>query len=130
MQAVYNGTTSKWTQGITSKQQYKTGSNSGLAAMYHECAHCSNKTVLAFQDPSDAVLFAKTTDSGWQAPTQPKNVVPLSGTALALHPFTDTGVEDSINLYYQGSDLGVYGAQWTEGAPSMVAFYSSPHDHF
>lgn len=88
-----------------------TGTNTSLAAMYHQCELCANTTVMTFQDSNGFVQVANLTSTGWT--TKELNLNSIASTGLALQPFYRAGLMDQVNLYYQRSDLNLSLATFT-----------------
>ena len=86
--------------------------NSSLTAMYNQCSHCPNTTIIAFQDENGFVQIGNLTSDGWTFTQLGSALDPEIGTGLALQPFYLNGSEDQINLYHQTSKLNLSLSSW------------------
>ena len=99
--------------------------NSSLTAMYNQCSHCANTTIIAFQDQNGFVQIGNLTSDGWTLTQLGSALDPEMGTGLALQPFYLSGSADQINLYHQTTNLNMSLASWkpaliTDGGLSIV----------
>lgn len=120
--------TGNWSPGAISGQGYTAMSNSSLAAMYNQCSHCANTTILAFQDENGDVQIGNLTSDGWTLTQLGSALDPKIGTGLALQPFYLSTLENQINLFHQKSNLNLSFASWkpdlnNNGGLSMLPLY-------
>lgn len=102
---VYNAGANEWVQGTISNEKYITLPKSSLAAIYNQCRHCANTTILAYQDANGYVQVANKSLSGWTV--RQLGLDAYNGTGLALQPFYRSDLQDQINLYYQSAELNI-----------------------
>ena len=103
----YTALTGSWTSGTLSAQAYTAMPNSTLSAVYNWCGHCTNTTIIAFQDKNGFVQIGKYESGDWTLKQLGQDLQPQLGTGLALQPSYRTGLRDRINLYYQKSNLNM-----------------------
>ncbi|MCJ1467254.1 hypothetical protein MMC07_005878 [Pseudocyphellaria aurata] len=106
------GSTGYCTSGTLSAQRYITMSNSSLSAMFHWCSLCANATIITFQDESGFVQIGNFTSGNWTLRKLDQSLEPEMGTGLALAWFPSDALTETINLYYQRSNLSMALATW------------------
>jgi hypothetical protein len=115
---MYNDSTNVWNEGTLAGAQYHALPSSSLATIYHQCSLCANTTLVSYQDANGAIQIANLTESGWTSMKVVASAQPNTG--LALHPFSRTGVENQIDLYYQAATSNVTLACWIPASLNTV----------
>ena len=107
---VYNSKTGNWSEGDLANEKLIPSFDAGMGVVYHQCAKCSNNTIIAFQDVNGFVQVGNRTSNGWIL-TQ-VDVGAVNNTGLALGTVTVAAVPRRISLYYQASSLNLSQYVW------------------
>lgn len=107
---VYNSKTGNWIEGDLAKEKLISSFDAGVSVVYHQCANCSNNTIIAYQDVNGFVQIGNRTSDGWIL-TQ-VDINPINNTGLALALEITSGLPKFVDIYYQAPNLNLGLHSW------------------
>lgn len=107
---VFNSKIGSWVEGDLVNEKLMPSLDAGVSVAYHQCARCSNNTVIAYQDLNGFLQIGNRTSDGWILTQIDAN--PIDNTGLALALVVALGLPKNICVYYQAPNLKLSQHVW------------------
>lgn len=108
-----DSSSSQWSSGTLTSENYTAANTSALAAVWHAhatCMGCPNTLLLSYQNTKYQMQIVNGTQDGWVS--YPLNTDPISNTGLSINLHWSTEWMTAVTLYYQIADGSLVSHIW------------------